>query len=720
MKRFFSIILAIAVGFCAFGAADVYYFGEAALAAFADEPSAPSAPVDPVSPVPNEITAENVSLEYTTISFNGGSRKPAVTVKLGETVLREGVDFTAKYPEDCVNAGKKTVAISGKGGCKGEVRTSYMILPLDCSNNSEVTAEVGDCRYNGLPQYPEITVKLGDYVIPKDNYSVTLSGNTEVSTDTKKALCRLQFRGNCTGERTEEFNILKRSGEDFDIDVTARAGQSLSIDLSPLKPAGAIFGNPAFPSADFSPNDQPKIAFNMLRFTLSPTLDRSTSIAIPMTNIANGEDCWLEFYIEPTEREIPQLVLKPLAKEYDGKPFKAYALNDNGSYAHINGEKLEGEWSFVEPSSKAMTMPCDKTAVSVKFTPDDPRYSHAYGLVSVSILRKEASKFDVDCDTSRLDFGDTLTLTVKGIPDDFDGSLTLTSAHIEASDGSDEDDFFILSERETSDGREYEIEFPLEDAYHTLKATLGGSAFYAPKTIELKIRVGDPPAAPPSDVPTTERQLEKLIADAQADSTIKANRMTSVSAGLLRSAAAKRLTIEIRANDFITYVLEPAKMKSVSTLDLTTANAIIPKVLIDRLGDEEIYSFTTFAKGNGGVSIKAAVGSKPNPPIICFYKYGASGELEHIASVRRKGNTAQFELPGSGKFTVTASSVSHIYRDLDNDCRITLNDVSIALDLYLLLTGKPSAQQVEALDFNNDGDVTLDDVSILLDYYLSI
>jgi len=718
MKRFFSIILTIAFGFFAFGAADVYYFGETA--AFADEPSAPA---NPVNSVPNEIAPENVSLEYPTISFNGGICKPSVTVKLGETLLREGVDFTAKYPTDCVNAGKKTVTISGRGNYKGEVRTSYMILPLDCANDPDVTVEVSDCRYNGLPQYPEIAVKLGNYVIPKENYAVTLSDNVEVSTETDRALCRLKFRGNCTGERMEEFSILKKSGEDFDIDVTARAGQTLSLDLTPLKPAGAIFGNPIFLGADFSPSDQPKIAFNMLRFTLSPTLKRSTSIAIPMTNIVNGEDCWLEFYIETTEREIPSLVLKPLVKEYDGKPFKASELDDDGSYAHINGEKLEGEWNFVESSSKLMTMPCDKTMLSVKFTPDDPQYSYAYGLVSASILRKEASEFDVDCNMTRLYFGETLTLTVKGIPEDFDGSLTLTSAEREASnesDNSDEDVFFILSERETTDGRKYDIEFPLEDAYHTLKVTLGGSAFYAPKTIEIKIKVGDPIDAPPADVPTTERQLAKLIADAQADSTIKANRMTCVSAEALRAAAAKRLTIEVRANDVITYVLEPAKMKSVLTLDLTTNNAIIPKVLIDRLGDNEIYSFTTFAKANGGISIKAAIGSKPNPPIICFYKYGTSGELEHITSVRRKGETAQFELPGSGKFTVTASSMSHIYRDLNNDCKITLSDVSIALDLYLQLTGKPSAQQVEALDFDGDGNVTLSDVSILLDYYLSI
>lgn len=719
MKRLFSIILLIAVGSSAFGAADLYYFGGSAFTAFADEPSEPAAPTDPgdpIAPVSNEIAAENVSLEYETISFNGGARKPSVTVKLGETALRAGIDFTVTYPEDCVNAGMKTVVVSGKGSCKGEARVSYTILPLDCANDPDVTVEVSDCRWNGLPQYPEITVKIGDYVIPKTDYAVSLSDNTEVSAETKKALCKLKFRGNCTGERTEEFSVLKKKAEGIQIDVAAKPGKTVSIDLTPIKPAGAIFGNPVFLTSDFSSDSQPRIAFNMLRFTLNPSQERIASIAIPMTNIVNSEDSWLEVYIEPVDKEVPNLVLKPLAKRYDGKPFTVSDLNDSGSYAYINGQVLEGEWSFITMSSSGLTMPCEKALLPVMFTPDDPQYSHTYGLISASILRKEANLFEVDCDTTKLDIGEILNITAKGIPDGFDGSVAVTAA--------EEDEFSILSEDETADGKKFEIRFPFEDAYHKLKITLGGSAFYAPKTIELKIKVGNPPAEPPADVPTTEQELAELIAKAEPDSTVKANRMTFVSADTLRAAAEKRLTIEVRANDVITYVLEPAKMKSFpSALNLTVNTAVIPKVLIEKLGDREICSFTSFAsfaKDNGGVSIKAAICSEPNLPLVCFYLYSASGELEHIASLPRKGETARFELPGSGKFTITASSVSHIYRDLNNDCKINILDVAAALRLIIESTGTPSAEQLETLDFDGDRRLTVLDVRTLLEYAVNL
>ncbi len=726
MKKFFSIILTIAFGFLALGTADVSYFGEtpglSAFAASADDTSVtsnvsdPATPVNPVKPLSNEITAENVSLEYSSIPFNGGIRKPAVTVKLGETTLQEGVDFTAKYPENCTAVGEKTVVINGVGNFKGEARTSYEIVPLDCSNNPEVTVEVGACRYNGLPQYPDITVKIGDYVIPKTDYTVTLSDNVEVSTAEKKARCTLKFRGSCTGERTEEFSVLPKKGEDFQIDVAAKAGQSLSIDLTPMKPAGAIFGNPVFPSKDFSPSNQPKIAFNLLKFTLSATIDKSTMIAIPVTNIANCEDSWLEFYIEITEREIPGLVLKPLTKTYNGKPLRVSALNENGSYAHINGEAIEGEWSFVEPSVKTLTMPCGKTLISVKFTPDDPRYSHAYGLVSASILRKEAAEFAVRCNTKKLYLGQTLRITAKGVPDDFDGSVTVTAV----GDG-ERDKFTILSEKETAEGKEFEIDFPANNAYHTLNVTLGGSAFYAPKTIEIKVKVGDPPDKPQDNVPTTEQQLMELIAKAEPDSTIKASLMTRVSAEALHAAAAKRLTVEVKANDVIAYVLEPAKMRSISALDLTTNAAVIPEVLFDRQGDKEIYSFTSFtsfAKGNGGVSIKALIVPKPDLSFICFYKYGASGELEHIASIPAN-RIARFGLPSSGKFAITASNASHIYGDLDNDCKVSYLDAIGALRLIVEID-TPSAEQLALLDFDGDNKLSYLDARTLLMYSVNL
>lgn len=693
MKKIISMILSVAVVCLTFGAADAFYFEETAFhAAFADEPVA--------------FSEENVTLEYSAISYNGAERKPAVTVTVGETVLRAGVDYTVRYPDNCTDVGRKAVQVSGIGSVSGSVEAVYIVTPLICTDNPDVEVTVGDCRYNGLPQYPDITVRCGENVIPKENYTVTLSDNTEVSYGSK-AKCTLKFRGNCAGERTAEFSILKSAPEDLEIDIVARAGQSVSMDLTSIKPAGAVFGKPVYPEGDFSADDPPKVAFNILKFTLSPTLKRSTVISVPMTNIVDSEDYWLEFYIAPVDTAIPTMVLKPLVKEYDGKPFSASDIIDSGSYVHYNGEVLTGKWEFVMKSSRSLALPCDKTIIPLRFVPDDPQYSDAYGLATASILRKDADDFTATVGKTHIDVGDTLTVTVSGIPDDFDGNISITS--------DEEDSFSVLSEEKNGDGIAYTLDFPLEDAYRKLNVTLGGSAFYAVKTIALNIKVGDPSDASLTDAPTTERELAELIANAEDGATVKANRMTLVSEELLKAAAAKRLTIEVKANDNITFVLDPANMKSLSALDLTVSGAVVPQVLLDKLGDEELYAFTAFAR-NDGVSVKLT--AETDLPITCLYLYNTSGKLEHIDSVLRNGKTVLFELCGSGKYVLTASRVSHIFRDFDNDCMFTFEDVNWALGLFLRIDGTGTHDQIEKMDFDGDGIVSFNDINVLVQDFI--
>ncbi len=707
MKRLFSTLLALTFMLFTFSAPAVEFPADGtSLTAFAapaapDVPAAPAAPTAPA--VPSVITAGNIQLEYAQIPYSGAERTPAVTVKMGDTILTADVDYTVKYPDDCINAGDKTLIVTGMGNYSGEVKPGYKITPVSCKDNPDIAITASDCYYSGLPQAPELTVKYGDITVPKSDYSVTLSDNVEVGTQAK---CTVKFRGNYSGERTVSFNILKRHMKDLEVDIVAKRGQAVSIDLAPLKPAGAIFGNPVFSGADFAPDDQPRVAFNMLRFTLSPDIRQDTYISIPMTNSVSYTDYWLEFYIDVTDKEIPKLTLKPVTKEYNGKPVSIAALKDSGCFAFINGQVLEGEWDFpfwTEPP----VLPCKEEFFEVKFTPNDPEYSHVYGLVPITVTRKSAPEFDADA-PRWIYVGGTLKVTVTGIPEDFDGTVKVT--------GKKEDKIVVISETDTDGGKVFELEFPFKDARYILEATLDGGSSYAPKTVSLKVTVGNPEDEPADDV-TTAEMLSELIEKAAPGSTVKANKTPLISADILRAALAKNLTIEVKANDAVTYVIEPDKMKYITPLDLGTTAAVIPQVLLDKTGDTIAAAFTTNARNYGGVSVKTTI--KSIKPITCFYLYNTSGELEHITSMPRKGQTAKLAFTDAGKYVITASRVSHISHDLDNDCKITANDVATAVDLFFEIKGVPSQEQLDVLDLDGDGKITALDIADVVDYFFN-
>lgn len=63
---------------------------------------------------PKSISSASVSLSIATYSFDGKFKTPSVTVKLGSTALRKGIDYVVSYRNN-KNVGKATVVITGKG-----------------------------------------------------------------------------------------------------------------------------------------------------------------------------------------------------------------------------------------------------------------------------------------------------------------------------------------------------------------------------------------------------------------------------------------------------------------------------------------------------------------------------------------------------------------------------------------------------------------------------
>lgn len=77
---------------------------------------------------PKSISSATVSLSIATYTFDGKVKTPSVTVKLGSTALRKGIDYVVSYSNK-KNVGKATVVITGKGLYAGTITRTFVINP---------------------------------------------------------------------------------------------------------------------------------------------------------------------------------------------------------------------------------------------------------------------------------------------------------------------------------------------------------------------------------------------------------------------------------------------------------------------------------------------------------------------------------------------------------------------------------------------------------------
>ena len=102
-------------------------------------------------------------------TYSGGENKPGVVVATSsnghDLSLTEGVDFTATYPDNMVNAGDKTVHIDAIGNFVTENNEGfdleYEVQPYSLTA-SNVTLEYSTVEYDGTAKTPTVTVKVGD------------------------------------------------------------------------------------------------------------------------------------------------------------------------------------------------------------------------------------------------------------------------------------------------------------------------------------------------------------------------------------------------------------------------------------------------------------------------------------------------------------------------------------------------------------------------------
>lgn len=178
-----------------------------------------------------EITpasAGSMDASWTTepgITYDGQPHNPVPTVKQGDTVLTENLDYTVEYTQNDkavtpTAAGSYTVKITGKGNFDGVSTTiGYTIKPKSLAQNDTadgtkkvVSLEIPDQEYTGSVLTPGPILTYGDnpvLTLTKDtDYDLAYHNNVNVSGETSKATVTVTGKGNYTGEQTLEFRIV--------------------------------------------------------------------------------------------------------------------------------------------------------------------------------------------------------------------------------------------------------------------------------------------------------------------------------------------------------------------------------------------------------------------------------------------------------------------------------------------------------------------------------
>lgn len=121
----------------------------------------------------------NISLEYTSVLYDGSPKTPEVTVKDAEgNLLVKDEDYTLQYMDN-IEEGTATVTVMGKGTCKGSVRKEYTIYKKSI-DNCDVSLEYTSVLYDGSPKKPAVTVKdsAGNLLIESTDYEIAYINDT--------------------------------------------------------------------------------------------------------------------------------------------------------------------------------------------------------------------------------------------------------------------------------------------------------------------------------------------------------------------------------------------------------------------------------------------------------------------------------------------------------------------------------------------------------------
>ena len=162
--------------------------------------------------------------DIASVTYNGNTQSPVLT--FGSETLTKGTDYTVSYKigetavTETINAGEYTVIVTGIGGYAGTYRKTFTIAPVAVTT-PDITLAPASYVYSGEECTPDVTVKIGDTVIPASEYTVSYSDNINAGDDKAVVTITDNDGGNYTVSGSKTFDIAK-------------------ADIAPNAPAAAI------------------------------------------------------------------------------------------------------------------------------------------------------------------------------------------------------------------------------------------------------------------------------------------------------------------------------------------------------------------------------------------------------------------------------------------------------------------------------------------------
>ena len=154
--------------------------------------------VDSTKPSVANATVSSIANQ----TYTGKALTPKPTVKIGNTTLKEGTDYTLSYKAN-TNVGTATITITGKGNYSGTKTATFKIVAADIAKAT--VSSIADETYTGKALTPKPTVKLGGVtLIEGTDYTLTYKANTNVGT----ATITITGEGNYIGTNTATFKIV--------------------------------------------------------------------------------------------------------------------------------------------------------------------------------------------------------------------------------------------------------------------------------------------------------------------------------------------------------------------------------------------------------------------------------------------------------------------------------------------------------------------------------
>ena len=150
------------------------------------------------------IANATVTVNPSSYIFDGQEKKPEITVKLNNTTLTKGADYTVSYVDN-LNPGTASVMITGIGAYKGTTTASFTIADNTADlANAEVTVDPGKFSYDGTEKRPTVTVKMGTHTLTENtDYTLVYSNNVEVG----EATVTVSGMGHYAGSKSKTFEI---------------------------------------------------------------------------------------------------------------------------------------------------------------------------------------------------------------------------------------------------------------------------------------------------------------------------------------------------------------------------------------------------------------------------------------------------------------------------------------------------------------------------------